>query len=181
MCPPFGFIGLVVSILYLVKQTRQLVTQTKASTFADAGEIMFTIGSIFVQYPDCRPYFHEGVELGSNGTERGRVLAVAEMLLDFFDYILLQQESFSIVYPTDPWQQYMVDSFAASPTLCDLLKANLTRTVLNWPSSELRVVCVAQLYPMAKDQPRCLFIDEAVSSVEVDPARCESMTAPLCR
>jgi hypothetical protein len=137
-----GFFALAVSIRILAKQTRQVAIQSensvralKASTFGDSGESMFAIDAIFVEYPDCRPYFYEAKKLATDDNEASRVLAIAEMLLDFFDYILLHQKSFSPIYPGHQWREYMVDTFAASEVLCDVLNNNA-----NWYTEALVVI-----------------------------------------
>jgi hypothetical protein len=102
---------------------------------------MFLIDTTFVDHPELRGYFYEGRRVPADDPNRDRVFAMAELLLDHFDYILLQVKCFPTLYPEDFWTQYMQDCFSSSPVLCEFLE-NKKR----WYSAELVVMmqqCVA--------------------------------------
>jgi hypothetical protein len=93
---------------------------------------MFTVDMIFIEYPECRKYFYDGIPLPTEDPEMSRVWAIAELLLDQFDYLLLQQRWFPFLYPPHSWREYMMDSFAHSPSLCKYLELKKS-----WYSAEL--------------------------------------------
>jgi hypothetical protein len=80
------------------------------------------IDSIFIQYPELRKYFYEAEERMPPQSERDRLFAVAELMLDYFDYVLLQQRRSPALHPHNFWsEEYLIDSFSASPILCEYL------------------------------------------------------------
>jgi hypothetical protein len=44
----------------------------------------------FVEYPDTRPYFRAGKPLPESDSERQRILAIADIYLDFIDNFYVQ-------------------------------------------------------------------------------------------
>jgi hypothetical protein len=138
-----GFLALVVSIRYLIEQTRQVALQSQGSaralesnTFDASAVATFMVNSIFIEHPDLRKYFYDGEEQIQNESDRDRVLAIAELMLDYFDYVLLQQRRSPILHPHNFWsEEYLIDSFSASPILCEYL-----RQKMNWYSNDLAAV-----------------------------------------
>lgn len=138
-----GFLGLVVSIRYLIAQTRQVALQSQSSaralesnTFDASAHATFMIDSIFIQHPELRRYFYNAEDQMPTQPERDRVFAVAELMLDYFDYVLLQQRRSPVLHPHNFWSEdYLIDSFSASPILCEYLERRK-----NWFSSELYAV-----------------------------------------
>ena len=77
------------SVLFLARQTSQSVEQflvanelAGARAMAQGYEIADRVIAYFVDYPELREYFYEGVELPEDSTTRARVLAVAELMAD---------------------------------------------------------------------------------------------------
>jgi hypothetical protein len=138
-----GFLGLVVSVRYLIAQTRQVVLQSQSAaralesnTFDASADATFMIDSIFVQYPELRKYFYDAEEQMPPRPERDRLIAVAELMLDYFDYVLLQQRRSPVLHPHNFWsEEYLIDSFSASPILCEYLEQRK-----DWFSTELFTV-----------------------------------------
>ena len=135
-----GFLGLVVSIRYLIAQTRQVALQSQSSaralesnTFDASANATFMIDSIFIQYPELRKYFYETEERMPPQPEQDRLFAVVELMLDYFDYVLLQQRRSPALHPHNFWsEEYLIDSFSASPILCEYLARRK-----DWFSTEL--------------------------------------------
>jgi hypothetical protein len=81
--------ALVGSLLFLARQTSHSVHQSSVANelagvraMAQGYEIADRVIAYFVEYPELREYFYEGVELPEDSTNRARVLAVAELMAD---------------------------------------------------------------------------------------------------
>jgi hypothetical protein len=80
-----------------------------------------------------RRYFYDADEQLPPQPQGNRVLAVAELILDYFDYVLLQQKRSAEFHPHNFWsEQYLIDSFSDSPILCEYLERKKS-----WFSDEL--------------------------------------------
>jgi hypothetical protein len=136
-----GFLGLVVSIGILIAQTHQVALQSRSSAralesnaFDASAAATFKIDSIFTENSDLRKYFYDS-EVPPH-PDRDRVLAVAELLLDYFDYVLLQQQRPGLRHPHNFWsEQYLIDLFSESHILCEYLEQRKS-----WFSDELTAV-----------------------------------------
>jgi hypothetical protein len=117
----------IVTLLFLVRQTKFLSEALKASLFAPLDARQFDILKIFIDAPDLRPYFYDGAPTPPrDSSEYARVMAVAEYILDFFAAILIQRKMYGKIVAGDWWQAYMIDSFANSPALRELLDSRET-------------------------------------------------------
>ena len=77
------------SVLFLARQTSQSVEQflvanelAGARAMAQGYEMWDRIIASFIEYPELRGYFYEGVELPEDSTTRARVLTLAELIGD---------------------------------------------------------------------------------------------------
>lgn len=128
-----GFTAVIISIGLLIRQAQEGTRQTKlmseslrnSAFYADAN-YMFAADDIFIDHPELRPYFYSGKDIRKDDLTYDKVIAVAEFLLDFFGCILLKIQH----YPQDPqiwpcnwWEEYIIDSFANSPILCEYLES----------------------------------------------------------
>jgi hypothetical protein len=95
----------------------------KANIYGSTAIQMFTVDQVFINEPELRPYFYSNKDIINNDPLYDKVVAVAELLLDFFDSILLQQQHFPQIWPPHEWEAYIRDSFANSPVLCRYLKS----------------------------------------------------------
>ena len=125
-----GFATVIITLVLLIRQTREMTTQTKyvaetlkSSAYEIGSNEMFTVAEIFINYPELRPYFYSGRDIGEDDPSYSRVAAVAEFLLNFFGSVLLQMEHFPGVWPRKSWETYIIDSFANSPVLCRYLES----------------------------------------------------------
>jgi hypothetical protein len=93
-----AFVGLIVSVLILKRQTEILNRQTEEAakaTFASvyqgmAGQ-MHDLDKLFIETPELRPHFYgKNKELPDDEHERERVLATAELIIDFADNFVAQ-------------------------------------------------------------------------------------------
>jgi hypothetical protein len=60
---------------------------------------------------------------------------MAELLLDYFDYILLQMKWFPTLYPPGVWADYTRDCFSTSPVLCQYFDERS-----HWYCAELKLM-----------------------------------------
>ena len=81
--------ALVGSLLFLARQTSESVHQflvanelAGARAMAQGYELWDHVIAYFVDYPELRAYFYEGVELPEDSTTRARVLAMVELIGD---------------------------------------------------------------------------------------------------
>jgi hypothetical protein len=77
------------SVLFLARQTRQSVQQFLVANelaggraMAQGYELWDRVIERFIDYPELRKYFYEGVELPEDSTTRARVLAMTELIGD---------------------------------------------------------------------------------------------------
>jgi hypothetical protein len=73
----------------------------------------------FVDKPDLRPYFEEGLQLNADDPNREAVLALADVRLDVMDAVLTYPALLGYT-PTDiqGWRNTFASAFRASPALC---------------------------------------------------------------
>lgn len=119
-----GFITVIVSLAFLLRQTREMVKQTqfvaeslRSNAYGVIAEQVFEVDRIFVENPGLRPYFYSGQDISEDDPNYNKVVAVAEYLLDYFESALLQLDLFPQVWPRSVWEAYTVDSFMNSPIL----------------------------------------------------------------
>ena len=118
-------------MFYLARQTKSATEQTSLVAESVRGAVYAAVATqiseanrIFIDHPELRGYFYEGAQLRDSDSNRERVEAVAEHLLDYFDSVLMQLEYLPQPWPRDWWDAYIVDSFARSEVLCDYLAAH---------------------------------------------------------
>jgi hypothetical protein len=147
-----GFVGVVVSLFFLTRQTRlvtrqvelltrqtelltnqtELLTQSaQCDTYASITTNLTMTKQIFIEYPFLRPYFYDGLDISEDNDKYHRAEGVAEHLLDFFDGVLQLNEKGQL-WPQHLWANYIKDSFRNSPILRDYLEKTK-----DWYSSKL--------------------------------------------
>jgi hypothetical protein len=121
------------SVLFLARQTSQSVQQflvanelAGARAMAQSYEIADRVIAYFVEYPELREYFYEGVELPEEPTARARVLAIAELMADALQsgYWLFQGKDVALLGAEDPaldirpnWDDYTEFILTMSPAV----------------------------------------------------------------
>lgn len=83
-----GFFGLMVSIGLLIRQNTIAARAARASVYQNIPTQMIEIVRFFVDHPELRPYFYDNKEILEDHPDFNRVMAVAEMLVDFMDGVL---------------------------------------------------------------------------------------------
>jgi len=99
------------SVLFLARQTSQSVDQflvanelAGARAMAQGYELWDRVITCFIEYPELREYFYEGVELPEDSTTRARVLAVTELIGDTLqsNYWLFGGKDVELLGSVDP-------------------------------------------------------------------------------
>lgn len=127
-----GFAAVILTLWFMRRQTGAMITQTKSGTdslkssaYQSCATQMFTVDAAFVKYPELHRYFYSGVDVTEGDPAYERVIAMAELFLDYVDTVLTQEEQLPAFWPLDKWEQYFIDIFSSSPVLCRYL--NLTK------------------------------------------------------
>ena len=133
-----GFVFVVISLGFLVEQTKFQVKQTKlqvdglrSSSYAAVLDKQLEIHKIFLDAPKLRTYFENGIEIRESDQYYNKVISIADYHLDFFDLLWGQGDNFLSLKDDEDawrgWQIYIGDTFNKSPALCQRLK-----TVSSW-------------------------------------------------
>ena len=129
-----SFFG-ALSLIFIYSQTRLIYVQTgqatvnmQASIYATIANQTLELDKIFIEKPELRPFFYDGVDIKENEKNYNQVMAIAEYHLDFFDstmtqlgYIPEEQDSKE---NKETWNHYFADGFAKSPALCKRIRSN---------------------------------------------------------
>jgi hypothetical protein len=103
----------------LIESRESLKTQTDAiesQTRWQVYQLSFDAYRIFIDSPELYPYFYRGQPAPTDETLHDRLRATAELLLDYFEGIVLSKGN--LAAPTrDLWKGYMQEIFGASPVL----------------------------------------------------------------
>jgi hypothetical protein len=92
MCQALGTIaGVVVSLIGFIFVSVQL-RQNRSTIEGQIHALVYQLGNgiyiMFIEHPELRPYFYDNKPLPQDETEREKVFAAAEMLCDFFEYVV---------------------------------------------------------------------------------------------
>lgn len=111
-----GFLSVIITLYFLIQQTRYSAILLKETLFSPLDNKQFELDKIFIDYPEYRKYFYNGVTLGSNVSDKNtQITAIAEYILDYFAEIIHQKKVYRNVIDIDYWMEYMEDYFAKSP------------------------------------------------------------------
>jgi hypothetical protein len=78
---------------------------------------MFAVDQVFIAEPELRPYFYSGKEIGQEDPRYDKVIAVADLMLDFFDFIVLHPKDITGTFDPESWIPYIKATLASSPVL----------------------------------------------------------------
>jgi len=137
-----GFVAVIVTLVILTRQTREMSTQTKyvaeslkSSAYGNVTAQVLKVDELFIEHPELRPYFYSSTHINENDSAYNKAISTAELILDVFDSVLLQTNQFPQVWPHNWWEEYVMDSFANSPILCEYLNVRK-----DWYSGDLKVL-----------------------------------------
>ncbi|MFT4179653.1 MAG: hypothetical protein QM612_09370 [Thermomonas sp.] len=93
-----------------------LETQTSWNIYSVSGTIL----QIFIENPECRPYFYDGVACPGDEPFRSKILAINELICDHMENIILHRralddETFHV------WELYMQGLYNRSPVMREFL------------------------------------------------------------
>ncbi len=124
-----GLIGLAASVLLLALQNREVAKQTKISNAVGGASVIQEainggreLNMVFLERPELRAYFYDRKAPPPAGSDRDRVLIVAEMLADVLDVGLLTTRLVPSTESNDDWTTYTAFIAAHSPALVDLVR-----------------------------------------------------------
>ena len=137
-----GFLAVFVTFIVLTRQTKEMAKQSqyvaealRVSIYQGSDDRSIAVDQIFVSHPELRPYFYLGQDIDENNPDYPRVIAVADLILDFFDSVLLQPQYFPATFVCKSWEPVIIDIFANSPILCRHLQS-----IKDWHSGELEKI-----------------------------------------
>ncbi len=116
-------------VTVLIEQTKTFKIQAnllehnlKASAFLPLNNYQADLNKIFIDNPDFRQYFYDGVEISKNEKNYNKAISIADFMLDFFDAVFVQKSLYNL--SGSWWIGFMTKSFITSPTLCKRLDEN---------------------------------------------------------
>jgi hypothetical protein len=129
---PTEFLTMVATILALLfagtgaifvyRQILDLRQALDSQAYGVITEHLNELNKRFVEYPEMRPYFRAGKPLPANDSERQRILAIADLYLDFIDNFYAQVHHLDRShYDLCGWRAFFKRSFERSPVLCAVL------------------------------------------------------------
>ena len=111
-----GFLAVIGSLSAAQLQLRQASHQTKIQIKDRTLANILTLDRVFLDHPELRPYFYEGKDITEKDPMYPRVVAVAEMHMDVFDYVLEYYENFPEQFPElEAGHKWIHDMFESSP------------------------------------------------------------------
>ncbi len=118
--------AVVASLVYLGQQTKISAELTGTAVLANAMDQIDRVIAEFLTYPELRPYFYKGAELGDTvrPADRARIETIAELLADALEMGL---ESLSRI-PEGAgdhadWEVSAIDMLGSSPALRECVRA----------------------------------------------------------
>jgi hypothetical protein len=118
-----GPMALILTVYFVTKQLHDTAETRKAGLFDATAGRMLDLDRIFVENPWARPYLYESEDFSHLSPEkRSRILAIAELHVDFFDTELLRRKTFPFVLKGlpgfEPWIRGIIKT---SPAVCQIL------------------------------------------------------------
>lgn len=110
---------ILISLIAAFISLRALYLQGRSSVFERIERSLLNIDDKFIQYPDARPYFYDGIKIDDDDKNKNLCLAISEYILDVFSSVLAQRERFEIYANKDDFEQFIVDMFKYSPVMID--------------------------------------------------------------
>lgn len=126
-----GLSGVIASVIILAWQTRAVAQQTKisnaiasASVISNSTSGLREVLSLFIEYPELRPYFYESKRPPLRGHRHRRIFTVAEILADILEEGLSVNRLVRTVRFREEWPAYCADMLTTSPALNDVIQQN---------------------------------------------------------
>jgi hypothetical protein len=118
-----GPIALVLTVYFVTKQLYDTSETRQASLFDSTAGRMLDLDRVFIENPSARPYLYGSEDFSNLPPEdRSRILAIAELHVDFFDTEILRRKTFPSVLrglpAFEPWIRGIIET---SPAVCQIL------------------------------------------------------------
>lgn len=129
----FSLATVVLTIVLVVRQTREMTRQSIYAAYGTAGNIykdvsiqMMEIDRLFFEHPELRPYFYENQPLPDDPREMTRIEALAELFMDFLDMVIVLETTTppEMNIPWAEWQDYIAELYLSSPAIRHFYHAN---------------------------------------------------------
>lgn len=115
----FAFVG-----WQIYQQRVTLENQTRWEVY----QLSFSVYKMLVDAPELRKYFYDEIAVPDESTARGRVMAAAELFLDYFENIWLSKKEKTLDGDTwIVWRDYMQYLYSKSPALKEFMTAHGAR------------------------------------------------------
>ncbi|MBM7080315.1 hypothetical protein [Micromonospora humida] len=111
-----ALVAIVVSLLSAFYGYRLSRQAHQVSTYYGAIGLFRELDKTFVEHPDIRPYIYDGKPLADDDPNRHRVQAVAELVIDAFEWIWYRRKKLN-AKAEEGWRAYIVEIFSSSPVL----------------------------------------------------------------
>ena len=112
-----AFVGVIVSLLLLRAQGLTQRDATLSVAYQNMAAQMADMARFFVDNPDLRPYFFGNKEPPASLDDHDRVVAVAEMYVNFMDNVLTQSPVLKRAGIAADWEAYFLDVYRTSPVI----------------------------------------------------------------
>jgi hypothetical protein len=96
---------------------RVLVRSIDAQSSAGVAARQLEFDKVILAHPCLHKYFYQGQDIDSDDPEYVRVIAVAQLLANYFDGYFQQQGMYRQMWPDTKWRSYIRDHVAKSPVL----------------------------------------------------------------
>lgn len=138
----------------------------KTASYHSGTDLFLQLDLVFIEHPHVRPYFYSGKPLSEDDPHFHQVQAVAELMLDVFEWIWHRREGITNV-DRKAWSAYVGQMFALSPVLrqyhLDHLAWHPTITDLYFAQGEFAGI------PMNTEPPPIEIAPGTPTSVQPDP------------
>ncbi|CAA6603745.1 hypothetical protein MTBLM1_120052 [Rhodospirillaceae bacterium LM-1] len=115
--PIITAVGFVFVWNQLKRERVSLETQTAWQVYG----LSLNIQTLFIDNPELRPYFHDEAPMPVAEPERSKVLAMAEIICDHLESLVLSKEAMDIDV-MNVWVPYMHGLYRKSPAIRDFLR-----------------------------------------------------------
>jgi len=107
----------VAGFYYLNKQMRHMRRSINSQTYQSIYSRGFENMELLLEYPELRPYFYENKSIRKiDPMEYQKVMALSEIILDFFEHLLAEKETFT-PENFEHWKWYMRDIYSRSEAM----------------------------------------------------------------
>lgn len=112
----------LIGFVFVVRQLRYTRQAIERQTQAQIYEMSLDVYKIVIEHPELGKYLYDNHALPAGGSERYKALSAFEVICDYFEYIVLQEDAASCEV-RDSWTRYMTSMFRRSDGLREFVNA----------------------------------------------------------